>query len=182
MAHLEPIGLDALEKLSSGMSRVASDIDEIAKRCVEAGNPVMEAIYRNTMSGANSSLSKAAAATNTTKAKKNHLGVYSVSRAVGWNPSTRTKYASFHDWESQHKTRYGMIAALFNYGVGAHRVDFSGNNAYHHSSFVSHGRPMHPGMSVNAKGWHGKAAKAAEGPVSKVVSKAFDSEMKNLLK
>lgn len=182
MAHLEPLGLSALEKIASGMSYLVTDIDEVAKTCVEAGVPISEKIYRNTMAGASPSLGKAAASTNSTPVKKNSLGIYSVSRAVGWNPGASSKYASFHDWEVQHKSRYAMIAAFFNYGVGPHYVDFSATNAYGNSAFVSHGSATHPGMkNAGGKGWHDKAASAAEGPVSAVVSQKFDEEVRRLL-
>lgn len=182
MAHLEPMGVEALTKLSAGLQQMSWDIDDIAKECIEAGNPLLESIYRNTMSGASPSLGKAAASTNTTPAKKNSLGIYSVSRAVGWNPGVSPNSPeSFHKWELQHKSRYAMIAALFNYGVGAHRVDFHTTNAYGKSAFVTHGSAMHPGMRVKGGGWLDKAAKTAEGPVTQVVNRKFDEKVKELL-
>ena len=89
MAHLEPFGMDALDKMINGLNHLATDIDEVAATCVKEGTPVMEKIYRNTMSGAHQSLGKAAASVNSTDPKSNALGVYAVSRAVGWKALCR---------------------------------------------------------------------------------------------
>lgn len=153
MAHLEPFGYTGLVKMENGINSLAVDADVVAQACIAKASPSMEAIYKNTMAGAASGLGGAASSSATTAPKKNYLGDYAVSRPVGWNPNGNG-------------IRYGMLAALFNYGVGPHLIKTRGY--------------IHPGMPgvASAIGWLDRAVSAAEAPVKAIVEKQFDVEVK----
>ena len=177
---LEPLGLEALEKLASGLDTLTNDTDSVAKTCIEAATPTMESIYKATMAGASASLGGAASSSNAIPTKKNALGVYTVARPVGYAPSPGSRWPEFHKWEATHRTRYGMVAALFNYGVPAHAIFYNSPNKYNLFAFKgSSGQFTHPGFA-GAPGWAERAASAAEGPVTQLVIEKFEAEVKRL--
>lgn len=159
MAHLEPFGLEALEKMAAGLATLGGDADEVAKKCVNAADPTLEAAYRGALAG---SVPAAARMSATTPANRNHLGVYSVSRPVGFSPT------------SPSKARYGMLAAFAEYGIGAHVIPFSHKNAYGKTQF------NHPGVA--AKPFHARAVSAAFGPTKAIVVQTFAAEVNRLIK
>ncbi len=167
MAHIKKkkknIGLARMEQK---MNNLAVDIDIVAQTCIDAASPAMESIYRGALGG--SAPSDVAASTATTKAKKNMLGDFAVSRPVGYrqygggNVKTR-------------RVRYGMMAALYNYGVKSHSITVTRQTKDGPKSFTY----MHPGMQASP--WHDRAVKMAEQVVSKIVEEKFESEVKRII-
>lgn len=181
MAHLEPFGYEGLVKMDQGINSLAVDTDVVAQTCINAASPTMEAIYKSIMAGAAPQLSGAASSSATTPAKMNYLGDYAVTRPIGWNPNSSGGDPRFAAWRAKSPPiRYGMLAALFNYGVGSHVINFSRPNKFGRTKFRAYGSDEHPGMNVSGQGWHDRAASAAEGPVTKLVEEKFDSEIKRL--
>lgn len=171
MAHFEPIGASVLNDLALGISNLAMDVDKVAQKVVNDVSPSMEQIYRSALGG--SAPSYVANSTATTKAKKNTLGVFAVSRPVGYKPYSR------HG--RNYTNAYAMIAAFFEYGVGTHYIAYSKPNKYHldHWKSKRYG-DVHPGM--DAKPWRAKAIKWGEEVLTDMTIKHFEEEVKNYFK
>lgn len=161
MAHLEPMGLEALEKMARGLADLGGNVDEVAKKCVNTADPTLENAYQGALSG---SMPSAARMTLTTPANTNHLGVYSVSHPVGFDPS------------SPSKARYAMLAAFAEYGVGAHVIPFKSPNAFGKMQFD------HPGVRKWPKPFHARAVAAAFAPTKAIVEQTFKAEVDRLVK
>lgn len=153
MAHLEPMGLDALDQISKGLKGLEAETEEVAKKCINKASPIGERAYKGAMTGTGGLPARVALAVDTLKAKENFWGIYTVSRAVGTSPTTGTRYAA--------------IAAYYNYGAPEHYP-------YRNTSGKK--------ISIQATHWFDAAVSAAEGPVTESVNKTFDREVKRLIK
>lgn len=154
MAHLEPMGLDALEEMAKGLQQFADQVFEVAEKCITEASPVMERAYMGAVGKVSSEI---AASTSTTPAKQNALGEYAVSRPVGFNA---------------HGVRYAALAAYFEYGTKAHDIPYTDRNGVKR---VMH----HPGTP--RKSWHATAVSAAEAPTTAVVKRVFEQEVSRLI-
>lgn len=167
MAHFEPIGAKKLDALALGTSRLAFEIDQVAKTTVDEVSPMMEKIYRSALGS--SAPAYVANSTATTKAKRNALGVFAVSRPVGYKPYSR------HG--RNYSNAYAMIAAFFEYGVGKHYIQYSKPNMYGLDHFKSHRYgDIHPGMKANP--WRAKAIQWGDSVLSAETQRHFDSQVK----
>lgn len=154
MAHLEPKGVDALEAMAEELQELADQVIQVAQKCITEASPVMERAY---MGAVGSVSGEVAASTATTPAKENSLGVYAVSRPVGFNSNG---------------VRYAAIAAYFEYGVKAHKIPYTDKNGVKRVMY-------HPG--IKKRSWHATAVSAAEAPTKAVVERVFDQEVKRLV-
>lgn len=172
MAHFEPINFKVLDDLALGVGNLAMDIDKVASKVVNDVSPTMEKIYKSALG--QSASERVANSTATTKAKRNQLGVFAVSRPVGYKPYSR------------HGRNYtnanAMIAAFFEYGVGTHYIAYSRPNKYgfdHWVKKMGDGNYMdvHPGMK--AKPWRANAIRWGEEVLSDMTVKHFETEVAN---
>ncbi len=88
MARLDLSGLDALDELMNGLSDLSTDINEVAKECIDAAAPTLvEALQSNIQSAANRGYADGslAASISPTKAKTNAYGNFAAVRPVGAN-------------------------------------------------------------------------------------------------
>lgn len=171
MAHFEPINAKILEDFALGISQLALNVDNVATKVVNDVSPHMEQIYRAALGTATPDYVARSAAT--TKAKKNTLGIYAVSRPVGYKPYSR------HG--RNYTNAYAMIAAFFEYGVGRHYIAYSKPNAYHLDHFRSHVYgDVHPGMK--AKPWRAQAIRWGEEVLTEETQRHFETEVAKYFK
>lgn len=140
MAHIEPMGTLALDKMYDCLKTLTTDIDEIIQDCIDEAAPVMEKAYKGAMQGRVPV--KVARSPSVTKAKMNMMGDFSVARTIGHS--------------SRSGTRYGAIAAIYNYGA--------------------------PERGIPATNFRDSAAKAAEGPATAIVNQKFTEIVNRLSK
>jgi len=156
MAHIEPMGLEGLDKIHTGLRALTTGIDKIVIDCLDKAAPVGERAYKGALQGSGLPR-RVSTSVDTLKPKKNDLGVYTVSRAIGFREKDGLRYAA--------------LAAYFEYGTKEHTIK----------------RRLHTGTVVDQKisgmasrPWHSAAVSAAEGPVTKIVQETFYEKVKEL--
>ena len=168
MAHFQPINTSKIDELAVGIGSLAINVDKVAETVVNRVSPAMERIYKSALGQSTPDYVAKSAAT--TKAKKNTLGVFAVSRPVGYQPYKR------------HGRNYtnanAMIAAFFEYGVGRHYIAYRRPNMYGLDHFKSkrYG-DIHPGMK--AKPWRANAIRWGEEVLTEMTINHFENEVKN---
>lgn len=147
MAHIEPMGLDALTKMENALKYLTTDVDKVAQKCIDKASPTGERAYIAALKGTTLPAS-VSASVDTMDAKKNVWGDFAVSRPLGNAPARKN---------GKPGPRNAMLAAIWNYGTK--KSD-----------------------RVPATHWHSKAVAAATVPVTQIVEKTFNKEIKRLMK
>lgn len=86
MARLKLEGLDELDKFTKGLSDLASDIDEVAKDCIDTATPTLVKALQNNINGAANrgyATGRLARSIVPTKAKTNAYGNFAAVRPIG---------------------------------------------------------------------------------------------------
>lgn len=165
MAHIEVVGADELDKLFRNTKLLSSEISKIVKTSVDTTKPIMLNAYRGAMSGSGMSGSVVGHTANT-PTKKNALGQYTVSRAVGIHFGSKEKGGA-------KAIRYAAIAAMLNYGIPDHWVHYSRPNKF--------GLKEQWFSASKTYSFVDPAASAAEGPAVAAFEAKFNSLVKKYI-